>query len=139
MDEDIVLHQTPDLPYGGEYTGRNGVAECFAKMSSLYSYIDVQDPVFVENGDVVIVTCTLKTTSRATKEILSQPMVQVVTVKNGKITDFRPYYWNVPSYVASCQTKLGIQAGIKRKRDATCSHRLNQIGDLIDLVSEFDV
>jgi uncharacterized protein len=101
MDENIVLHQTPDLLYGGEWVGREKVAECFAKMSSLYHNVDVQDPVFIENGDVVIVTCTLVTTSKTTKEVLKQPMVQVVTVKSGKITDFRPFYWNVPSYVAS--------------------------------------
>jgi hypothetical protein len=27
-------------------------------------------------------------------------MVQVVTVRNGKIVDFRLFYWNVPGYAA---------------------------------------
>ncbi len=26
-------------------------------------------------------------------------MAQVGTVSNGRITDFRPFYWNVPDYV----------------------------------------
>ena len=33
------------------------------------------------------------------------PMTQVVTVKDGKITDFRPFYWNVPAYVAAASAR----------------------------------
>ena len=33
-------------------------------------------------------------------------MGQIVTVKVGLISDFRPFYWNVPAYTAAAQPLL---------------------------------
>ncbi len=97
---DVVLHQSPDLPWGGEYIGFERYKEWAAAMSATFDQVDVQDAEFFEAGDKVVVVCRLVTRSRVTRAVLDYPMVQVVTVKNGKITDFRPFYWNVPEYAA---------------------------------------
>jgi hypothetical protein len=34
-------------------------------------------------------------------------MVQVVTVEDGRITEFRPFYWNVAEYVAVTSEESG--------------------------------
>ena len=31
-------------------------------------------------------------------------VAQVVTVRNGEIADFRPFYWRAPAYIAAAQT-----------------------------------
>ena len=38
------------------------------------------------------------TWSRASGETLDLPMAQVVRVADGRIVEFRPFYWNVPAY-----------------------------------------
>ncbi len=101
LDADVVLYQTPDLPYGGEYIGYERYKEWSVAMSAYFDQVDVQQPEFFEQGDKVVVVCRLLTRSRATGEVMILPMVQVVTVKNGKITEFRPFYWNVPAYAAA--------------------------------------
>lgn len=101
MDPNMVLHQTSDLPWGGEYVGVERYADWAAQMSSVFESVDVQDAEFQVMGDKVIVCCNLTTTARQTKETMTRPMVQVVTVKHGKITDFRLFYWCVPDYVAA--------------------------------------
>ena len=103
MDDKVVLHQTPDLPWGGEFVGVEQYADWAAHMSSVFEMVDVQDAEFVETADKVVVLCTLVTRARATGQTMKRPMVQVVTVRQGKIVDFRPFYWCVPDYVAAAE------------------------------------
>lgn len=98
---DVVLHQSPDLPWGGEYVGFERYKDWAAAMSAAFGSVDVQDAEFFEAGDKVIVACRLVTRSRLTGAVMDHPMVQVVTVKDSKIIDFRPFYWNAPDYVAA--------------------------------------
>lgn len=98
---DVALHQSPDLPWGGEYIGFERYEEWAAAMSGTFSSVDIQDAEFFETGDKVVVICRLVTRTRSTGVVMDYPMAQVVTVRNGKITDFRPFYWNVPDYAAA--------------------------------------
>ncbi len=72
-------------------------------MSAIFDRVDAQDPEFFEKGNTVVIACTLVTRVRATGKEMKLPMVQKVTVENGKITEFRPFYWNVPAYTAAAQ------------------------------------
>jgi ketosteroid isomerase-like protein len=108
LDPDVVLHQSPDLPWGGEWLGYEGFKGWSIEMSSHFDMVDVQDAVYFENGDQVIVLCRLVTRSIGSGRLLDAPMAQVVTVKNGRITEFRPFYWNVPDYVAAARTGSGV-------------------------------
>lgn len=100
LHPDVQLHQSPDLPWGGEWRGYEGFKGWSVEMSRHFDVVDVQDAQFLTAGDQVVVLCTLTTRSRTTGESLSAPMAQVVTVVDGRITEFRPFYWNVPDYVA---------------------------------------
>ncbi len=101
MDPDVVLHQSPDLPFGGEYVGYRRYEEWAIAMSSIFDKLEVREQEFFEAGDKVVVVCRFVTRSRINGSVQDFPMAQVVTVRNGKITDFRPFYWNVPAYVAA--------------------------------------
>ncbi len=105
LDPDVVLHQSPDLPWGGDWFGYDGFRGWSIEMSSHFDRVDVQDAVFFEHGSQVVVLCRLVTRSIATGETLDHPMAQVVTVKDGRITEFRPFYWNVPDYVAAAGSR----------------------------------
>ena len=103
MAPNVILHQTPDLPWGGKYEGIERYADWAAQMSDCFETVDVQDAKFLESDDQVVVLCNLETKARRTGEVIRHPMVQVITVKNGLITEFRPFYWHVPDYVAAKQ------------------------------------
>ncbi len=101
LSPDVVLHQSPDLPFGGEYTGHDGYERWALAMSKLFDKLDVIEQQFFEQGDTVLVVCRFRTRSRVNGQIQDYPMVQVVRVTGGMIVDFRPFYWNVPAYVAA--------------------------------------
>ena len=103
LDPAVVLHQSPDLPFGGEYVGHHQYEQWAITMSSIFDNLEVTEQQWFEKDDVVIVVCRFKTHSKTNDTSQDLPMAQVVTVKNGKITDFRPFYWNVPAYVSAAQ------------------------------------
>ncbi len=99
LHEDVVLHQSPDLPWGGEFVGHTGYEEWARLMSTAFEHLEVRGARFFVEGDTVVILCQLVTRSRATGEELDEPMAQVVRVRGDRIAEFRPFYWNVPRYV----------------------------------------
>lgn len=80
-------------------------------MSSYFDVVDVRDPVFVEGeGGLVIMTGTLRTRSTKSGEEMLKPMCQVVSAVDGKLTEFRPYYWNVQDY---CKLARGEKVAVE--------------------------
>jgi len=101
LDPGVILHQSPDLPWGGEYTGHQGFMDWSIKMSECFDFLDVRDPEYFEKGDKLVILCRLVTRSRLHGYELDRPMAQVVTVRGGRIIEFRPFYWHVPDYVSA--------------------------------------
>ena len=104
LDPSVVLHQSPDLPFGGEYVGHKQYEQWAITMSALFDRLEVAEQQWFESENQVVVICRFKTRSRLNGSEQNLPMAQVVTVSNGKITDFRPFYWNVPAYVSAART-----------------------------------
>ena len=98
LDPDVVLYQSPDLPWGGEFRGHAGYENWAQQMSRAFDRLEVADTRVFTEGDTVVITCRLVTRARASGETLDLPMVQVVRVASGRIVEFRPFYWNVPAY-----------------------------------------
>lgn len=98
LHPEVVLHQSPDLPWGGEFRGHAGYEEWARQMSAAFDQLEVKDLQLFARGDTVVAACRLVTRSRATGTVLDAPMTQVVTVRSELIVDFRPFYWNVPAY-----------------------------------------
>ncbi len=101
LDPAVVLHQTPDLPWGGDYRGHAGYEAWARKMSEAFDQLAVEDTQMLTAGDTLVILCRLVTRSRKTGQTLDLPMAQVVRVRSGRITEFRPFYWNVPAYQAA--------------------------------------
>ena len=109
MSPDVVLHQSPDLPFGGDYHGHAGYEEWAKKMSRIFDQLQVSERQFFEQDDTVVVVCRFRTRSRVTAQEQDFPMVQVVRVKDGVIVEFRPFYWNVPAYTAAAGVRFASE------------------------------
>ena len=101
LDPDVALHQSPDLPWGGEFHGHAGYEDWARQMSEAFDQLEVKDRKLISEGDVVVAICRLVTRSRSTGVVVDAPMTQVVTVRGERIVEFRPFYWNVPDYRAA--------------------------------------
>ena len=61
LDPGVVLHRSPDLPWGGEFNEGGGYADRARQMSAAFDRLTVQDRRFLADGDTVVVTCRLIT------------------------------------------------------------------------------
>ncbi len=98
LDPDVVLHQSPDLPWGGDFHGHAGYADWARQMSDAFEQLEVKDEQFFASGDTVTSFCRLVTRSRVNGMVIDAPMAQLIKVKDDRIIEFRPFYWNVPDY-----------------------------------------
>ena len=105
LDPEVVLHQSPDLPWGGEFHGHAGYEDWARRMSAAFDRLEVRDRRFLCEGEAVVVTCRLLTRARSFGETLDLPMAQVIRVRGERIVDFRPFYWNVPAYRAAVESR----------------------------------
>ena len=108
LSPDVCLHQSPDLPFGGEYVGHQQYEQWALAMSAIFDTLEVTEQEWFENGDKVVVICRFETHSRINGSSQDLPMGQIVTVKAGLITDFRPFYWDVPAYTAAAQPSAEV-------------------------------
>jgi hypothetical protein len=94
----LQVHQSPDLPWGGEWVGHEGFAAWGATMTSYFSSLEVLEPrVFErEEGDEVMVFSRLKLKTKA-GEVWEKPFTQVVRVdrEEGVIVEITPFVWDV--------------------------------------------
>ena len=101
LDPEVVLHQSPELPWGGDYHGHAGYEDWARRMSAAFDRLAVRDARVLTADDTVVILCRLVTRSRRTGAVLDLPMAQTVRVRADRIVEFRPFYWNVPAYRAA--------------------------------------
>ena len=100
LSKDLVLFQSPDLPYSESvYRGHDGFQQWAQEMAALFSKLIVAEAKVYERegADEVLVHSRLQLISRDTGEEFERPMVQVMNVdrKAGVITVIQPFYWDV--------------------------------------------
>jgi uncharacterized protein len=90
---DVVFHAAPTIPHGGTYRGY----DAFLKMGEQFRDLwDISAGVELEyidgGGDKVITLARWTGVSKLTGKAVPVDMVEVVTVKGGRITELRAYY-----------------------------------------------
>lgn len=101
---DVVLHQAEALPYGGTWTGHDGMERFFLAMSQTWESFDMVDQEFLAEGVPVVVLTHVHARARATGRKLDFPILQTIDMKEGRITEVRPFYWDTAEIASACST-----------------------------------
>lgn len=94
---DVVLHQADALPYGGVWRGHEGMERFFVAMSGVWESFDMVEQEFLatgETGGPAVVLTQVRARARATGRELAFPILQTITVTDGRIAEVRPFYWD---------------------------------------------
>lgn len=95
LHEDVVMRQASSLPYGGEWTGHDGVEAWMHAVNSVWSKLEHRDVRIFDGGqDTVFTRARAIVTVRATGETIEFPILHQVTIKDGKFFRAEPFYWD---------------------------------------------
>lgn len=104
---DVVLHQAESLPYGGTWRGHEGMERFFVAMSQAWESFDMVEQEFLATEGTVVVRTRVHAQSRATGRELTFPILQTITVQDGRITEVRPFYWDTAAIASACVKPRG--------------------------------
>ncbi|WET78038.1 nuclear transport factor 2 family protein [Amycolatopsis sp. QT-25] len=99
---DVVLHQADALPYGGIWRGHEGLERFFAIMSDTWEIFDMMEQSFLSETSPLVVLTRVHVRARATGRELNSPILQTITVEDGRVTEVRPFYWDTAAIAAVC-------------------------------------
>ncbi|MCX4825785.1 nuclear transport factor 2 family protein [Streptomyces sp. NBC_01142] len=99
---DVVLHQADALPYGGTWRGHEGMEKFFLAMSQVWKSFDMVEQEFLATGETAVVLTQVRGRARATGRELTFPILQTIRVKEGRISEVRPFYWDTAAIADAC-------------------------------------
>ena len=73
----------------------------FKAMRETWSDMSMADIDAVMSGDVLFMSGTLTLTSRATGKVLTQPFAEVLRLRNGRLADGTPFYYDTAEIQAA--------------------------------------
>jgi ketosteroid isomerase-like protein len=100
VDEDVVVHEAASLPYPGDHHGHDGFLRLVGAFNRVWEITSPLDLTFLDAGDErVVVIVGYDVVARATGTPLRLGMVEVYTVRDGRIVDLDIYYRDTAAVV----------------------------------------
>ncbi|MEV0118778.1 nuclear transport factor 2 family protein [Streptomyces sp. NPDC050844] len=100
---DVVMHQAEALPYGGVWRGHDGMARFLVAMSETWEAFEIGEQEFLATGETSVVRSQVRARARATGRELAFPVLQTIAVRDGRIAEVRPFYWDTAAIAAACR------------------------------------
>lgn len=94
LDPDFILFQAESLPYGGIWRGPDGFRAWMKAMGDFRSHFSVAAVRIFEGPDVVVIQAMVTGTARKTGRDIEMPVAQIVTLRDGRLLEVRPFYWD---------------------------------------------
>lgn len=82
------------MPYAGDWRGPDGIERFMAVMGEAWQSVEFLDQHRMIDGPDVVVTSRVRFVARASGRALETRIVQLMSVRDGRITEIRPFYWD---------------------------------------------
>jgi ketosteroid isomerase-like protein len=101
FSEDVVVEQTPELPWGGHFTGHEGLGRFFLTLiGTITSQVTVS--TMFAAGDVVVQVGRTAGTVNATGRPFDVDEVHLLTIADGKVVRFEAHI-DTPAMLAALE------------------------------------
>jgi ketosteroid isomerase-like protein len=97
LTEDVVFDVGPSLPYPGRHVGHEGFVKMAEAVNRAWEYptFDNVELEYLDAGDDrVLLLVSYAPRSRQTGRIVPTRMNEVIRIRDGKISELIPYYWD---------------------------------------------
>ncbi|WP_327085151.1 nuclear transport factor 2 family protein [Nonomuraea sp. NBC_01738] len=105
LDPEVILHQAPGLPFTGDGTwrGHDGMERFLARFSEVWESMEFLEQEHWGDRDTVVVRNRVRFRSRATGRTVDTLIMQLITVRDGRMLECRPFYWDPQAIEAACR------------------------------------
>lgn len=94
VTDETEFHEAPSLPYAGVYRGLAAIKRGAGMMFGAWDNFSFDVLQYGAGGDVVFVHVMIGGTGRKTGKSFSMPIVELWRLKDGKIVEIRPFYFD---------------------------------------------
>jgi ketosteroid isomerase-like protein len=100
LTPDIVVHEAQSLPYPGDHRGHDGFIRLADAFNSVWEIVSDLDLAFLDAGEAhVVVLVAFDVVTRQTGVPLRLRLVEVYTVRDGRIAELDVYYRDTAAIV----------------------------------------
>ena len=99
---DVVLYQAESMPYGGVWHGHEGMERFFLAMSETWDAFEMVDQEFLSDTSPLVVLTRVRARARVTGRELHFPILQTITLEDGRISEVHPFYWDTAAIAKAC-------------------------------------
>jgi ketosteroid isomerase-like protein len=93
LDENVVFRPPSVLAHGGDWVGHQGFIEMGEAFNRAWELPEGVNFEYLDGGgDTVVIIASFDLVSKHTGKSAHVEMVEIVTVKDGKMTELVPYY-----------------------------------------------
>jgi ketosteroid isomerase-like protein len=107
---DVALHQAEGLPYGGVWRGHEGLEDFFLAMSRAWEAFEMIEQTYLCETNPLVVLTQVRARPRDSDRYLEFPILQTIMIKDDKITEIRPFYWDTASLAAAFRSSADAAA-----------------------------
>jgi ketosteroid isomerase-like protein len=101
MAEDCVLHEAPELPYGGTYSGRAVMKEVLGQVMQGFDAVDCTIRNYLAGGDEVVVHLDLSGVGRASRKPFAVTIMELWRIRDGRAIELRPFLFDPAAITAA--------------------------------------
>ena len=92
LDPDVVFYASPTIPHGGTYRGYDAFFKMGEQFRDLWDISAGVELAYIDGGgDTVITLAKWTGVSKVTGKAVPVDMVEVLTIKDGRIKELGPY------------------------------------------------
>ncbi|MFE3455778.1 nuclear transport factor 2 family protein [Nonomuraea sp. NPDC059194] len=107
LDPEVILHQAPGLPFTGTGTwrGHDGMERFLARFSEVWESMEFLEQEHWGDEDTVVARNRVRFRARATGQEVETLIMQLITVRNGRMLECRPFYWDPEAIADACRRR----------------------------------
>jgi hypothetical protein len=97
LSDDVVIHESDSVPYGGDHVGKDGFIRFASMFPKVWEFGEVDDSAYryIDGGpESAVALASFPVKALATGTELDLRVAEIFTVRDGKITDIEAYYWD---------------------------------------------
>lgn len=95
LADDIVAHEAPSLPYGGDHHGPDAFIRLFEWVNEVWGFTETFQYTYYPSGpDTVVLQVEVDSYAKSTGKQLRLRLAEIFTIRDGKIAELDIYYFD---------------------------------------------